>query len=143
MSGDGKERVRLEEKVRKNKLQNKIIFLGEISAVPDFLNKIDIFVLPSKWEGFGIVLLEAGAGKLPVIASNVDGIKEIVCDKRNGLLFESANAQDLASKIKELINSKNKRKNLSEQLYRDVRLKFNIERMVRKYEQIYLNRSKK
>lgn len=75
-----------------------IIFTGNVIDIPEFLSNIDIFVLPSRREGFGVSLIEAMSAGIPVIASNIDGPKEIIKDKY-GLLFESCDSNDLANKI--------------------------------------------
>jgi len=87
-------------------------FLGKIpkSELPDFYRKIDIFVAPATGgESFGLILLEAMACGTPVIASNIEGYKNVVIDGENGLLFEKGDAFDLADKIKELISNENLR----------------------------------
>lgn len=75
-----------------------IVFLGARLDVPAILKSSDIFVLSSKWEGFGLVVVEAAVTGLPVVASNVSGLKEIV-QNVSGLLFEPGNEYDLAEKI--------------------------------------------
>ena len=65
-----------------------------------------LFVLPSRTEAMGRVLLEAMACKKPIIASNVGGIPEIIKDGYNGLLFESENVDDLAEKIRLVLSNK-------------------------------------
>jgi glycosyltransferase involved in cell wall biosynthesis len=139
LAGKGSEKKNLEKQVEKNNLLNKFMFLGVVDAVPEFLSKLDMFVLPSRWEGFGLVILEAGASKLPVVASDVDGIKEIIRNNHNGLLFKAGDADDLARKIKELIDDKQKRERLAKELYKNTRDNFSIDKMVKKYEKIYLS----
>lgn len=77
-----------------------IIFLGERSDVPSLMATSNLFVLCSKWEGFGLVVIEAAASGLPIVASNVDGLKEVVQDI-GGTLFKSGDEYDLAVKIVE------------------------------------------
>jgi glycosyltransferase involved in cell wall biosynthesis len=139
LAGKGSEKKNLEKLVEKNNLLNKFMFLGVVDAVPEFLGKLDMFVLPSRWEGFGLVILEAGASKLPVVASDVDGIKEIIRNNHNGLLFKAGDAGDLAKKIKELISNKEKRERLAKELYKNTKDNFSIDKMVKKYEKIYLS----
>lgn len=77
----------------------KISFIGTISDVPNFLRKINLFILPSRFEGFGISLIEAMAMGIPCISSNINGPKEIIGDNERGLLFETDSSSDLAEKI--------------------------------------------
>lgn len=90
---------------------DNIKFLGNINDVSKFLDKIDIFVLPSRYEGFGISLIEAMAKGVPCIASDIDGPKELIKDNRYGLLFKSEDYSDLSKKLEYRINNMNVNKN--------------------------------
>lgn len=135
--GEGEERADLEKIIRKKGLASQVMLLGAQDAIGEFLAKLDIFVLPSRWEGFGLVVLEAGASRLPVIASKVDGIKEIITDNKNGLLFEAGNAGDLAEKIKELAADTQKAGRLAKELNANVLESFSIQKMAEKYAGLY------
>src|SRR5439155_19848217 len=84
--GEGPKRASLEAQVRRLHLENHIRLLGERDDVTSWLSCLDIFVLPSLWEGLPNALLEAMAVGLPVVASAVDGVPEVVTDGKNGLL---------------------------------------------------------
>jgi glycosyltransferase involved in cell wall biosynthesis len=86
-----------------------ITFKGHQDNIKPYLAAADIFVLPSFYEGFGIAVIEAMAAGIPVIASDVGGLPEIITDEDNGILFASGNAEDLAEKILFLTNSLKKR----------------------------------
>ncbi|MEH2051627.1 glycosyltransferase family 4 protein [Nostoc sp.] len=92
--GEGSDRERLEQKVRSLNLQEQVIFTGFISEAKkaDHYRLADVYVMPSKGEGFGFVFLEAMACGIPVVASKVDGSREAV---RNGLLGILVNPDDL------------------------------------------------
>jgi N-acetyl-alpha-D-glucosaminyl L-malate synthase BshA len=92
--GDGPERKRLEAMAPDN-----IQFLGRRKGIKNVLEKSDLLVLPSKEEGFGLVLLEAMAAGVPVVATNVGGIGEIVEDGQSGILVEKDNPEQLAEAI--------------------------------------------
>jgi len=91
--GEGSDRERLEQKVRSLNLQEQVIFTGFISEAKkaDHYCLADVYVMPSKGEGFGFVFLEAMACGIPVVASKVDGSCEAV---RNGLLGIIVNPDD-------------------------------------------------
>ncbi|MEH2014675.1 glycosyltransferase family 4 protein [Nostoc sp.] len=91
--GEGSDRERLKEKVRSLNLQAKVIFTGFISEAKkaDYYRLADVYVMPSKGEGFGFVFLEAMACGIPVVGSKVDGSREAV---RNGLLGILVNPDD-------------------------------------------------
>ncbi len=78
---------------------DRVRFLCDRTDIPALLNDADIFVLPSRYEGFGLVLLEAMAAGVPVIAADVDGPAELLVDGSNGIKFKAGAAEDLADKI--------------------------------------------
>jgi len=95
--------IRLQEEIRQKGLEQHFVFAGDIKDVPAFLSDKDIFVLPSRYEGFGISLIEAMAMGMPVVASRLDGPEEIVRDESLGELFAPGNADDLAAKLRMVI----------------------------------------
>lgn len=116
-----------------------IQYLGELQNPSILYANIDLFILPSRVEPFGIVLLEAGIHKLPVIASATDGIKEIINHRINGLLFERENSSSLTSCIMEVYCDYEKHLRLAENLFNEVSLKFSSEQAILKIENIYRN----
>lgn len=88
------------EYVKKHGLEDNIIFEGNVEDVPEFLSQVNIFILPSIYEGFGISLIEAMSTGLLCIASNIEGPAEIISNSSLGILFDSGDADDLAEKIK-------------------------------------------
>lgn len=80
-------------------VENCVKFIGSITDVPRLLRTLDIFILPSRFEGFGISLIEAMAMGIPSIASNLNGPSEIIGDEERGLLFPSEDVDTLAEKI--------------------------------------------
>jgi N-acetyl-alpha-D-glucosaminyl L-malate synthase BshA len=105
--GDGPEKQDLKNIIKKNSLEKKVNFIGKIAnqKVSEYLTVADIFVLPSLSEGFGIVNLEAMACGLPIIATRVGGVPEIVKDGENGFLVEPKNAEQIAEKILYLLSN--------------------------------------
>ena len=106
--GDGSERKNLENLTREFGLGEKVKFLGEIQneRIPEYLTQADCFVLPSLKEGFGIAVLEAMAAGIPVVASKVGGILDIIEDGKTGLLVEPGNAEAIAGAIQEVYSSR-------------------------------------
>jgi len=99
IAGDGKEKKIMLKDIENCKY---IKYLGYVSDMPNFYSKIDCLIVPSHWEPMGLVELEAQACGVPVIASNVAGLNEVVKDKENCLLFEPKNIDELANKVVEL-----------------------------------------
>jgi|TARA_B100001964_G_C14254754_1_gene611772 N-acetyl-alpha-D-glucosaminyl L-malate synthase BshA len=99
--GDGSERKVLEKLARE--LRIDVVFHGYLDDFRDILNKSLVFVLPSRTEGFGLVLLEAMEARIPIIATDVGGIKEIVVNDENGLLVKKEDVNSLADAINKII----------------------------------------
>jgi len=138
--GDGPEMDHL--KIKAKELEElfhiKTLFLGHKTDIKKYLAAGDIFVLPSFYEGFGLAAIEAMSTGLPVIASNVGGLPEVIDNEKNGLLFKSGDFEDLANKLLILINSKPTREKLSEQAFQKSK-NFNIDIMLNKYYKLYNN----
>lgn len=137
--GDGELRKALENKVKNLDIENLVLFKGNKNNVDKYYQESDIFVLPSIWEGFGIVILEAFRAKLAIIASNIEGPSELIEDQENGLLFEPKNSIQLANKIQELIENKEKRKQLAEKGYKSFTNQYHISSYVKKLNELYEN----
>jgi glycosyltransferase involved in cell wall biosynthesis len=102
--GDGVQKNELEKLVKSLNLESKVHFLGKRQDIPELLHGIDAFALTSKYEGLGLVLLEALASEVPVIAARNSAIKEIVNDDV-ALMFETSSVIQLETAMKELINN--------------------------------------
>ncbi|MEX1254810.1 MAG: glycosyltransferase [Dehalococcoidia bacterium] len=104
LAGDGPERGRLARLTERLGISERVDFRGDVphEQVPTVLAALDIFVMPSRAEGFGVAALEAQAMELPVIASRVDGLPDVVEDERTGLLVPAGDADSLADAISRL-----------------------------------------
>ncbi len=113
--GDGIERLKLGELTKKLDLNDSVKFVGQVpqERVFENMNQADIFVLPSLSEGFPVVLLEAMATGLPIIATNVRGIPDIVENGVNGYLVNIKNPSEIADRIIMLIQDNIMRKEIS------------------------------
>jgi glycosyltransferase involved in cell wall biosynthesis len=125
------------EHVRRIGLSEKVHFWGYMthSQALSMLKGSDIFVLPSRYENFPVVLLEAMAAGKPIIATNVGGIPEIIEDKSNGILVNPS-ALEIAEALKELIEHEEFRKTLGEKNTRDAE-KFSWKNIADKYVDLY------
>jgi glycosyltransferase involved in cell wall biosynthesis len=103
--GDGELRSGLEEAISNQGLQAQIHMLGWRQDVAELLSGLDIFVLPSRWEGMPLSILEAMASSLPVIASDISGNNDLVTHGVDGILFDSDNDEQLAQGIMSLVSS--------------------------------------
>lgn len=135
--GEGELRQNLENLTKDLHLEDRIHFLGVREDVNELLGISDIFVLPSLCEGFGIVIIEAMAAGVPVIASNIDGIKEVIEDKKTGLLVPSKSPKEIANGVIYLLESTKKVQSMTKRASEKVKKKFSIDRMVKEYENVY------
>lgn len=136
--GDGPERTRLERLSSDLGLNKIIYFLGNRSDVGKILSITDIFVLSTNWEGRPLVVLEAWAHKKPVVVSNVHGLRDLIEDGKNGLLFNHGNPKDLSVKIESILDDKNLGTKLGGGGYNLVKSKYTSEIMSENYNKLYM-----
>lgn len=137
LAGEGEKKEELLKLITKLKLDNYVHFLGNIpfKKLQRYYTESDIFVLPSTSESFGSVVIEAMASGIPVIASDIQAIKNIIKDKKNGILV-SQNADSFADTIENLINDSKLRENIRKAALIDVS-KFSWETVTKQYEKVY------
>ncbi len=104
IAGDGAEKTHLEQQVQLLDLQQKVTFVGWINNKAEYFHSIDVIVVPSLHESFGLIVLEAFRYSKAVIASRIEGPSEIITDHINGLLFESNNPQSCYQAISKLVS---------------------------------------
>ena len=114
-----------------------MIFTGYRKDIFSIMKSIDIFVLPSIWEGFGLVLLEAMAACKPIVATEVSAIPEIVINGETGFLVTQKESTALADAITKLIESRELRKQLGLAGRERLERFFTVERMVKETEKVY------
>jgi glycosyltransferase involved in cell wall biosynthesis len=137
--GDGSYKKRLKELTIGLKIQNVVKFVGSHQETQMFYTASDIFILPSIWEGFGIVILEAFRAKLPVIASDIEGPAELIQHNHNGVLFEKQNHHQLAARISDLIDNEKKRIALGENGHETFKEKYHIRSYVSRLRKLYIS----
>lgn len=132
--GDGERRQEIESICVQLGLKERVRFWGNRDDVPELLKSSDINVLSSNWEGFGLVAVEGMASGKPFIASDVDGLKEVVGEA--GILFEQGNPKDLAAKILQLATDKELYSMVAKRCLERSML-YDISCMARQYMQVY------
>jgi len=130
--GEGEERKNLEKLVSDLKISDSVIFRGFVDNARTQLSTFDIFVLPSRSEAMPYALLEAGFAGLPVIATKVGGIPEIIENEKNGLLIEKENPKQIIEALNKLYENKNLRDTLGTNLKQTISTKFSISQMLQK-----------
>ena len=136
--GDGSHRNTLIEEAKKSNINHRVIFAGMRKDITCLLAASDIFVLPTLTEALPTVLAEAMAAKLPIIASRVGGVPEMVADGQNGCLVEAEDVEGLATACNQLLGDSEKRVTMGDEGWNIVNQKFNIERQVEKLEELYI-----
>lgn len=132
--GDGERRQILEQLVEEKNLKDNVRFLGLRNDIPQILKTADIVVMSSHFEGLSLSSIEGMAVGRPFIASNVDGLREIVDGA--GVLFSHGNAQQLAKEIKDLMENKSYYNQIAGRCMERAK-KYDILNMVDGYERIY------
>ncbi|MDQ2855493.1 MAG: glycosyltransferase family 4 protein [Acidobacteriota bacterium] len=102
------------ELCRKNNISNRVHFLGQRSDIPYVLNSLDLFVLSSRWEGSPISAMEAMMLGVPAVLSDIAPLKEVSGDGEFAVLFRTGDADDLASKLIQLVGNREDRAHLAE-----------------------------
>ena len=111
-------------------------FLGVCDRVPELLNALDLFVLPSLSEGLPMVILEAMAARKPIVATNVGAIPQVLLHERSGLVVDRS-AASLASAISTLLRSADLRRGMGENAFERVRSRYSSERMAQQYAAVF------
>ncbi|HEX2608528.1 MAG TPA: glycosyltransferase family 4 protein [Flavisolibacter sp.] len=138
MVGDGEEKPEAQELLAQSEFKNRVILSPFRQDVPDVLHAADLFILASLWEGLPIALLEAMAMGKAIIASEVDGTKEIIKHKQNGYLITTHNLQQqLTTALVEVSENENLRKKMSIQARQTITENFDASRMTREIEALY------
>ena len=138
--GDGDQRDCLRSLVKQLNLGKHVTFVGWVSneKVPKYMAASDVFVLPSLSEGFALVILEAMASGLPIVATRVGGLPDIVKERRNGFLVEPRSPMEIAEKILLLSADGELRRRFSRNNKRKVKA-YSWPAVVTRIEEIYLS----
>ena len=131
-------RAELEAKAERLGISKWVRFLGMRSDVPDLLQMADVFALPSLWEGLPIALLEAMGAGLPVIATRVEGVEEMIVDGENGLLAQPADTKSLKTGLLRMLAQPDLRVNLGTAGRATVESSFSLDQMGIRYEDLFL-----
>ena len=134
--GEGELREELENKVKELNLQDSVIFLGYRKDIVECINSFDFCVLPSVFEGFGLVAIEAFMNSKTLVATDIPGLNEVVTNK-NGVLVPAKAPATLASAIDKLATDATLRQELSSQAKKDYENKFSYPLFLENYRKLY------
>ena len=136
--GDGDLLSELHMQIKEKGLEGRVFLAGYMENASQYLKAFSMFVLPSVKEGLPYVILEAGSASLPVVATTVGGIPEIIEDMKSGVLIQPKNSSELAHAISYIIEHHNLAKQYGNSLHEVISQKFSIEKMLKAVEEIYL-----
>ncbi len=136
MVGDGPDKKKAKDYLRKNNLKNRVIFLGKTNEVDEILCSSDLFLLPSEKESFGLAALEAMALKVPVISTNTGGLKELNINGNSGFTSDIGDIDSMASNAIKILSDKSLKKKYRSQAFKNAK-KYDINKIIPLYENIY------
>ena len=140
IAGDGPLREELQQEAAHLGIDGRVHFLGFQSDIAGFLQGIDLFVFPSIFEGLGLSMLESLSTGVPVVASEVGGIPEVLQGMDAGRLVPPSNVEALVSAMEEfLLPGRESLFELGKQARKQVEKKFSLEKVARNFEQVYLS----
>jgi glycosyltransferase involved in cell wall biosynthesis len=138
IAGSGIEKTKLIKLAENLGVTKKIVFLDFVEDMIKFYSSTNIHIIPSHFESFGLIAIEAQAIGIPVIASNIPGLNEVVINNENGLLFENGNSKELASKISEIIENEDLKSKIIKGGFENAK-KFGIEPYYKNMASVYNN----
>jgi len=135
--GDGELRETVQAQVKSLGIQERVRFLGVRSDIPDLLRAADVFVFPSRWEGNPLSVMEAMAAGLPVVATAVGGVPELVEDGVSGILVPNEDHNALVGALQQLVQRADLRAQMAHAARRRAEERFDIRHTVAAYESLY------
>lgn len=135
--GEGEKRQKLQDRIDRYGLQRDIFLVGRIDEASKYLKAFDIFTLTSITEALPYVILEAGLAGLPIIASAVGGIPEIIDDMVSGILVRPKEPEEILKAIRFLLDNPEKMALFGQKISEKIRLDFNKEKMVKETIMLY------
>jgi len=127
----------LEQAITEYGLSGRFFLVGSMSEAYRYLSAFDVFALPSVKEGFPWSILEAMAAKVPIVATRVGAIPEILQDHVSGLLIEPRQPEHLARAILELLEHDKLRQDLAIQAHQTLISHYTLREMISRYEQLF------
>lgn len=135
--GDGPERANAEWLVREKGLSEEVHFLGKQNRVHEKLSLADLFLLPSELESFGLAALEAMACEVPVIATRVGGLPEVITDGENGFLVSVGDVEAMAARALEILSDPERARQLGQRARACTQQRFCSSLIIPRYEAFY------
>lgn len=137
MVGDGSERPNVEHRARCLGVHDKCVFVGKQPKIVDYLSAADVLLLPSEQESFGLAALEAMACEVPVIASRVGGVPEVVTDGETGFLSEVGDVEKMAEDAARLLTDAELRREMGKRARESALSRYRTDLVIPQYIDFY------
>jgi N-acetyl-alpha-D-glucosaminyl L-malate synthase BshA len=137
MVGDGSERTNVEHRARCLKVFDQCVFVGKQPKIVDYLSVADVLLLPSEQESFGLAALEAMACEVPVIASRVGGVPEVVEDGETGFLSEVGDVEKMANDAARLLAEPELRREMCQRARESAVSRYRTDIVIQRYIEFY------
>jgi len=137
--GGGPLAAALQKEIDEKNLGGSVFLLGERKDARAILSLLDVFVLPSLWEGLPYALVEAASLEKPIVASDIDGVREVIRDGETGLLVPPAHPGALASAVLRLLSDNHLAAKLGRSALAQIPPQFTLSRMIKETEGLYLS----
>jgi len=137
MVGDGPEKAGAEQLARELGVQRDVLFLGNQDCMEELLPMADVFLLPSASESFGLVALEAMSAEVPVVASEIGGLPEVIEHGRTGFLHPPGDVPGFVESALRLLGNERLRRSMGRRARSVARERFSAEEMVDRYVAVY------
>jgi N-acetyl-alpha-D-glucosaminyl L-malate synthase BshA len=137
MIGDGPDRIEAERQADAARMGNTVEFVGEQQDLVPWLSTADLFLLPSSQESFGLAALEAMSCGVPVVASRVGGLPEVIVHGTTGFVCNPDDIDGMAECARLILTDRARRDAMGEAAARDVRARFSADAIVPRYEAFY------
>jgi N-acetyl-alpha-D-glucosaminyl L-malate synthase BshA len=137
MVGDGSERTNAEHRARCLKVYDQCVFVGKQPKIVDYLSAADVLLLPSEQESFGLAALEAMACEVPVIASRVGGIPEVIDDGETGFLSEVGDVEKMANDAASLLTDPELRRTIGQRARESAISRYRTDLVIPRYIEFY------
>lgn len=138
IAGDGPTAQDLRERTRELGIDDRVRFDGLVDGPWEVLRELDVFVLPSRWEGMPFTLLEAMSGGLPVVSFDVGGVRDLIIDERHGTVVEPGDVTGFAEAITRYVDDRGERLRVGRGARERVLQQFTFDRMVERNHELYL-----
>jgi N-acetyl-alpha-D-glucosaminyl L-malate synthase BshA len=137
MVGDGPERSACYYRAEQLNIKDDVVFVGKQANIADYLGIADVFLLPSELESFGLAALEAEACEVPVVATRIGGVPEVVTDGETGFLSDVGDTEKMSDDVMKFLNNEEMRRTFGEKARESAVSRYGTELIIPQYIKFY------